>query len=622
MLNQRILLVADTAFIDSETIKQHRLLSVFPREVGDGAYRSSLDELLQRSRLQSAFFDELLPQLIPAFKKYMPTAGNEVGSLVRPALITVTSLFVDRCIRVLHRIQQQHAKDIAVVKVEPTSDFQWHTEISQDWHLNQNLIQRIMVALNYEKVDVLNKETYPEYPNLHIQENLIFRPHYPGLSGVLSKLLSRSFGFLEIIPNNRAKFKSLGFTMDRYYLAKRGLIGPFGIFQNILKVEFEPSEKNLGLRDNLFTEIKGVVRLQFELFFSQIYQNLPKYEMNQLSQAYARLFIDWFPIGFLEDLSSNLEKVRQSLNMDNIVGIVGHSMTSGLGYLASAVARLAGKTVIGIQHGGHYGYIEDLSMMGQTEYALCDKFITFGWTCIDDHLPKCQTIPLPSPKLSEQPFKANYISKEKSPNSNTRDILFLSNKWIRFPSTTTGGHPRVDFIDEIKISQEKLVKATRDAQLSMDHKPFGMTSVDLYAEHFRRLEAIGGPKYRLIKSTHKGLTIELIKTCRILLWDQIGTGTLEAFTSEVPTIVYWQRIYSRESPWAKELIAGLELHGIVHTDAKKLAQEIKTYLADPESWMNNSDRKQAIQKFCRKFAWASDDWAKLWRNYLADLNKS
>ena len=71
MSNQKVLFVADTAFIDPITIQQHQLLSVFPKELDDGAYRTSLDELLFRSKLQSAYFKELLPKLIPVFKKYM-----------------------------------------------------------------------------------------------------------------------------------------------------------------------------------------------------------------------------------------------------------------------------------------------------------------------------------------------------------------------------------------------------------------------------------------------------------------------------------------------------------------------------------------------------------------------
>jgi hypothetical protein len=262
---------------------------------------------------------------------------------------------------------------------------------------------------------VFNKERYPEYPSSHTQKNLIFSPQQSGLSGILCKLLSRSFGLLERIPNPRAKSQSLGFPLDRYYLAKRGLLGPFSHFQSLLKVDFEPCAKNLEIRGNLFMEIEETVRKQFELFFSQIEQHLQKKELRQLSQAYVRLFIDWFPVGFLEGLSFNLQQTSQRFTANNVANIIGHDMISNLGYLASSISRMAGKPVIGVQHGGHYGYIDDLSLMGQSEYAFYDKMITWGWTHIDDHLPQCETTPLPSPKLSEKTLKSNYLEEIKSP---------------------------------------------------------------------------------------------------------------------------------------------------------------------------------------------------------------
>jgi hypothetical protein len=617
MPNQQVLFVADIAFIDSTITKKYQFLSVFPQERGDRAYRASLDNLAKRSKLQSAYYNETLPKLIPIFKTYMPTAGNGVEYLVRPALVTVTSLFFDRSIRVLHRIHQQEGKHINVVEVEPIMDFQWLSKITQTWHLNQDIIQRIMVALGYKKTNILNKESYPEYPNEHIQENLIFGPQRPGLSGLYSKLLSRCFGLLERIPNNMAKFQSLGFTIDRYYLAKRGLLGPFSSFQKLLKVELESYAKNLELRKNLFTEIEKIIRPQFELFFSKIENNLQKNVLRQLSLAYARIFIDWFPIGFLEGLSSNLEKVCKNSHINHIVGVIGHDITSDIGYLASTMARSAGKTVIGVQHGGHYGYIDDFSSIGESELALYEKFLTWGWTNIDDHFPQCKTIPLPSPKLSEKPFKYNYLEKIKSPQANTHDILFLSNLFHRFPHISTCGNSRVDFIDEISDSQEDLMHAIKDSGLTISHKPFNMKFLDLYPEHYRRLERAGGANYQLLKSTHKGLTVKLIKTCRILLYDQIGSGTLEAFTSEVPTIVYWKRIYSREGLWARDLVTGLEQHGIIHSDSDTLVQEIKVYLADPEAWMNDYGRKKAIKAFCQKFALTDPCWHDKWKEFLS-----
>ena len=159
--------------------------------------------------------------------------------------------------------------------------------------------------------------------------------------------------------------------------------------------------------------------------------------------------------------------------------------------------------------------------------------------------------------------------------------------------------------------------ALKKAGLTISHKPYNMKFLDLYPRHYRRLEIAGGSGYHLLKSTQKGLSVKLIRTCRILVWDQIGSGTLEAFTSEVPTIVYWKRIYSREAPWARDLVAALEQYGIVHSEPDTLAQEIKTYLADPEAWMKNDGRNQAIKAFCQKFALTDPLWHYKWKEFLS-----
>ncbi len=619
MSEQKILFVADTAFIDSAKIKKHNLLSVFPRKREDGAYRASLDSLLQRSKLQSAYYDALLPKLVPIFQPYMPAAKKELSHLLRPVLMVITSLFVDRCIRVLHRISQNQDNQVGVVEVQPITEIQTINSIVPNWHFNQEIIQRIMLAMGNEKVKVFDKDEYPEYPDDHVQPNLLFYPQRPGLLNMVDRFLGRFYMFLERFSNNRAKFQNAGFGPDQFYLAKRGLIGPFGIFKAPLEVKIVNSQKDLKLRENLHKSIKSTLRTQFELLFMQLHPRICENELKKLSDAYIQLFIDWFPTIFLEGLSTNLEAVRKNLDVKNIVGVVGHDVISGLGRLISLVARLEGKIVIGVQHSGHYGYIEDLSYMGQVEYSFYDKFITFGWSHIDKHLPQCETIPLPSPKYSERPFAANYLSNMELNSTSQRDVLFLSDNWNRFPSATTCGHPRVDFIDEVMNSQEKLIAAMKDARLSIDHKNYSMKHVDLYPDHFRQLEIIGGANYRLIRSKHKGLTVNLIKTCRILVWDQIGSGTLEVLTSGVPTMVFWDRVKSREGPWAIELIKELERCGVVHNDADQLTKEIRHYLADPEGWMNDMDRKNAIRAFCQKFALTDQRWYVIWRKKLLQL---
>ena len=61
----------------------------------------------------------------------------------------------------------------------------------------------------------------------------------------------------------------------------------------------------------------------------------------------------------------------------------------------------------------------------------------------------------------------------------------------------------------------------------------------------------------------------MIKKCKILLWDQIGSGTVEALACEVPSMIFWKRIYSKEAKWAKAHISDLEDVGV-----KKALEEL------------------------------------------------
>ena len=59
------------------------------------------------------------------------------------------------------------------------------------------------------------------------------------------------------------------------------------------------------------------------------------------------------------------------------------------------------KQIIGVQHGGHYGYVETMSLFNEQEYFACKNFITWGWKHFEKGLSRTNPIILPSPRLSE-----------------------------------------------------------------------------------------------------------------------------------------------------------------------------------------------------------------------------
>ncbi len=197
----------------------------------------------------------------------------------------------------------------------------------------------------------------------------------------------------------------------------------------------------------------------------------------------------------------------------------------------------------------------------------------------------------------------------------------MTNLLRSFAHISTCGQARCDFLDETLGSHERLVKGLVEAGIRLDHKPYSQGTVDLVPTHFAELARLGGEHYRLLASTQKGLSPSLISDYRLVLWDQIGTGTLDCFVSGIPTIVYWERIYSRESSQARPLIAALESVGVVHSSVDSLVSEVGHLLADPHAWMQDERRQAAIGQFCHRFARTDRRWPALWRQGLRALDE-
>ncbi|HIO56646.1 MAG TPA: hypothetical protein EYN31_06360 [Candidatus Marinimicrobia bacterium] len=144
--------------------------------------------------------------------------------------------------------------------------------------------------------------------------------------------------------------------------------------------------------------------------------------------------------------------------------------------------------------------------------------------------------------------------------------------------------------------------------------------MNLLAKTMQELESIGGLHYFCERQLDKGLTYELVERCHVVLWDQPGTGFLECLSSQIPTMVYWLRLYNHEEAWVQPIFTELERLGIVHRSVDALLDELQRFKKSPHAWMNDPERASLISRFCREFAWTSDDWPEHWQRYLDGLS--
>jgi hypothetical protein len=608
----RKILVADTAFIVKDQYPDIEFISFFPEKKNDGKFRFTMDLLEQRSCEQSNIVKILNELLIDNIDSFSTTSlKKDYKYLLHPVLVMLNSMFTDRLYRFMHIYKK--CSDCSIALVPLSKSVNWTSEISQTWQFNQEIFLRFGKAFEMKSDVVFDNNIFPEFPSDYVQANLLFIPQKKGWHHYLVRLQNKFFSMLEKYSSKTGKFVNLGFGTDRFYFAQKGFFGPLGYFNQPLKINLNKTSKDEVVRNKLKNEVFDLTNTEVISYFEKLFPDLGiNYKMN-LARAYTDFIIDFLPTGFLEGLENHLAQIEQVFPL-NAVAVIGHDAVSPSGLLIGAYAKSKNVKVVGIQHGGHYGYINDMSVFG-IEYYHYDMICTWGWTEIDSHLPKCETFPLPNPKLSEKTLNFNYLKNFSS----KKDILFFSNLFHRFPHISTCGQSRVDFIDEITSTQVSLMKACAEEGLSVEHKPYSLKFVDLYPDHFRKIEEAGGKNYRLLQSKFKGLSVELIETCKIVLWDQIGSGTLECFTSKIPTIIYWPRLYSRESSWGRELILDLEKQGVVHTHSESLVKEINIFKRDPSKWMSNRERSSAISAFCNKYALNDEHWNLKWKKFLKTL---
>lgn len=605
-----------------------KTVSVFPRRPGDGAYRSSYSELKYRGALQSKYYETLLPSLLLVYQQITSEPAARLLPLIRPVLVTLTSLLVDRSIRVAYRLAQYRAENMRVLEVLPYEQFSRLDHLrnltSQSWHFNQALVQKIASVLGAGSERLIEPNAYPEYPGRPGQKNLLAGPPpSDGLGKLVNRIKNRLLFSWRHMPSLSSRYASLGFSGDDYYLSLRGFYGPFGKFEYEDSFEWASAQRDNKLREYLTIGLKDVFpKATGDLLVELGNGVLSNVQCRQLGQAFPEFFATYCPLNFLEALKPNLLAAARVRNVHKRPLLIGTDLVTDEGHFLAAITKDLGGDVIGMQHGGHYGYIEGMSLNAEFEYSLYDKMITWGWSQFDSELPSTVALPLPSPRLSEASVDVahvmlNSVGKNRLPGQ----VLLMTNHLPRFPHISTCGQSRIDFIDEIVASSKELVSAMAAAKISVDHKPYSQTSVDFLEKYYSDLAEIGGAYYRLTVSKQKGISPSLLKDYRAVLWDQIGTGTLDCFVSGIPTMIHWRRIYSRESVEARQLVAELESVGVVHSSSDSLVREMSHLLADPRAWMQDEHRQAAIARFCNKFARTDRRWPAIWRQALRALDE-
>ena len=125
------------------------------------------------------------------------------------------------------------------------------------------------------------------------------------------------------------------------------------------------------------------------------------------------------------------------------------------------------------------------------------------------------------------------------------------------------------------------------------------------------------PKYKhfkLIDNFDKGLSPNLVSNYDFILFDHPGTGFLECLAYKIPTIIIWDKSFSKENQSSKNEFKKLKSLKILYEKLDQLKPILKNYTHFLRK-INNPK----VNDFKSKYINIDVQWRKKWLNFLNNL---
>ena len=459
--------------------------------------------------------------------------------------------------------------DSDIVEWIPKDYNQFYQSFTNDqWnHLIYGEIIKIIEGFSYEIIEEKNQ------PDRHFNKI----SDYSQLSRLKNLILN---AYARIIPN---KYNSILFTssyFDLNNLIKLQLeMGQFPYLQGPV-VETKNIAVNKKLRD-LF-----IINLQENEFGRILDLIIPLQMPKCYLEGFGQLKIlanKYFPKKIKSIYTAN------SYSHDDVFKI-----------WAAGQIEKGNKLYIG-QHGGNLGVCL-WSQREDHQITVSDKYFSWGWNDKqNDHIK-----PMPAAKLLNL--------KNKIVPKNSGDILSILASFPRYFFCSFSMPIAGQFLDYINF-QVQLTKRLEPGLLKLyrvrlDSTDYGWDTLERFSDD----DLIDNIETSNIK------LFDRLKECRLCVVPHNATVFLETFTSNFPTILFWNPKYYEIRESAKPYYDELNRVGILHYTPESASLMLNRIYHNPMEWWMQKEIQIAKDRFCEKYAYVSDNWLGEWKTELLNID--
>ncbi|MGC6367713.1 MAG: LIC12162 family transferase [Candidatus Marinamargulisbacteria bacterium] len=372
-----------------------------------------------------------------------------------------------------------------------------------------------------------------------------------------ANIFSNRVVFLDIYIPYKLLFKSFFKSKGRFviYKPKKSLIRGTSVNHDLRKC----------LLDNNPEELHPLIKLLVHL----LPQNLPK--------------------AFLEDFKYYESYVKCNFpkhpaSVFTSTGLYSNEYTR----FWLAQLKMQGVPLGVFQHGGVYGTAR--YTLGEfLEVSFSNYFYSWGWQ--DSVISTLNNKVVPS---------FMFHSKKIQPMKHAKKILFTININSRyFFRLNNTNYFNVEFLLNSQFEFiDNLSHSLHESLIIRNKYDFGWGIKDQYYQRY--------PKIKFESMGDISLEQSLYKT-KIIVLDHCSTIMLEAFKSNIPTVLFWdpniEKVRNEIEAYFDELVKV----GILHYSPESAAETLNTVYSNVEKWWANPKRQAAVSKFRDKFAKVSQD---------------
>ena len=315
-----------------------------------------------------------------------------------------------------------------------------------------------------------------------------------------------------------------------------------------------------------------------------------------------RLVRSLMPKVYLEGFSDFKKRVVSSLPSNPQSIFTANSYNGDDVFKVWAAEKTAqGVPLIIGQHGGNFG-VGFSNQSEKHQIKIADKFVSWGWVSASEH----NITRLPSLQLSgKNPIFTN-------PNGGILHVFSAPARYFYQHFSVPVAGQTLDYLENqitfLNSLEKKYLQKVR-IRLDLSGKNSGWNIPDILKD-FGFHENIDKKNNSIINT---------LQSCRLCVCTQNTTVFLETLSLNFPTIIFWDASHYEIRPDAKPFFDLLENAGILYLCPKKAAEQVNRITDSVGDWWLQDSIQSARDKFCKQYAFSSDDWLNEWSHFFKEL---